>query len=96
MTPEQALQFRCCFDHVISPPIGQGHVAAAIAIGRRDGQHAGRLAGLDIAQVVADVDRAGRRDAEPLCGQQQRLGGPLLVKVHGQSSVLLPLGEKLL
>ncbi|EEF22024.1 conserved hypothetical protein, partial [Ricinus communis] len=68
---EQRQQVGRLLAQVVGLPTGRlGGAAVAPAAG--DGQHAGRLAGLDVAQVVAGVPALARRQLQAAGRLQQR------------------------
>ena len=56
---------------------------AAIAPAASDGQHAGRLAGLDVAQIIADVPAMLRRQLQPAGGLQRNQRAPAVADQRG-------------
>ena len=69
---QQRMQFGDAVDQVIRAPFVRRQGVAAVAVGGGDGAHAGGLACLDVAQVVADVDDGFGGDAHGTGGVQQR------------------------
>ena len=64
---------RGIYRRVRAPGRGLG-VAAQVTVKSRDGPHAGGFAGLDIAQVIADIDAPPSGQGQSPGGLQQRRG----------------------